>query len=117
LSPQGASQNRFQYADEVNYQIGRHCFFFGGEFVRTQFDGNWTIQNNGYYYTFNATMAGQYVSGSRKAVGSGFADVLLGLPSAAAGAFREWQADGYLQDHWQVNPKLTFNLGLRYDFE
>ncbi len=122
-APQGATQNRFQYADEVNYQIGRHHLFFGGEFVRTQFDGNWTIQNNGYY-TFNATMTGQYVSGSRKAVGSGFADLLLGFPSNAAGAtgvsvgaFREWQVDGYIQDDWQVNPKLTFNLGLRYDFD
>jgi hypothetical protein len=117
-APQGATQNRFQYADEINYQIGRHHFFFGGEFVRTQFDGNWTIQNNGYY-TFNATMTGQYVSGTRKAVGSGFADLLLGFPSAAAGAtgvsvgaFREWQADGYFQDDWQVNSKLTLNLGL-----
>lgn len=122
-APQGATQNRFQYADEVNYQIGRHRLFFGGEFIRTQFDGNWTIQNDGYY-TFNATMTGQYVSGTRKAVGSGFADLLLGFPSAAAGAtgvsvgaFREWQVDGYLQDDWQLNPKLTLNLGLRYDFD
>ena len=122
-APQGATQNRFQYADEVNYQIGRHRLFLGAEFVRTQFDGNWTIQNDGYY-TFNATMTGQYVSGTRKAVGSGFADLLLGFPSAAAGAtgvsvgaFREWQVDGYLQDDWQINPKLTLNLGLRYDFD
>jgi hypothetical protein len=122
-APQGGTQNRFQYADEVNYQIGRHRLFFGGEFIRTQFDGNWTIQNDGYY-TFNATMTGQYVSGTRKAVGSGFADVLLGFTSAAAGAtgvsvgaFREWQVDGYVQDNWQVNSKLTLNLGLRYDFD
>jgi hypothetical protein len=83
-APQGATQNRFQDADEVNYQIGRHRLFFGGEFVRTQFDGNWTIQNDGYY-TFNSTMTGQYVAETRKAVGSGFADVLLGYPSAARG--------------------------------
>jgi hypothetical protein len=122
-APQGATQNRFQYADEVNYQIGRHSLFFGGEFIRTQFDGNWTIQNNGYY-TFNATMTGQYVAGTRKTTGSGFADLLLGFPSAAAGAngvsvgaFREFQVDGYIQDNWKINSKLTLNLGLRYDFD
>ncbi len=78
MLPKGRTQNRFQYADEVNYQIGKHNIFFGGEFVRTQLNGNWTIQNNGYY-TFNATMTAQYVSGTRKAIGSGFADVLARL--------------------------------------
>jgi hypothetical protein len=122
-APQGATQNRFQYADELNYQLGRHHIFAGGEFIRTQFEGNWVIQNNGYY-TFNATMTGQYVGGTRKTSGLGFVDVLLGFPSSAAGAngvsigyFREWQVDGYVQDDWQLTPKLTLNLGLRYDFD
>lgn len=122
-APQGATQNRFQLSDEINYQVGRHHLFFGGEFLRTLFDGNWTIQNNGYY-TFNATLTGQYVSGSRKASGSGWADVLLGYPSAAAGAtgvsvgeFREWQIAGYIQDNWKLTPRLALNIGLRYDFD
>ncbi|AFL87472.1 hypothetical protein Terro_1157 [Terriglobus roseus DSM 18391] len=122
-APQGATQNRFQYADELNYQIGRHHIFLGGEFLRTQVDGNWTIQNNGYY-TFNATLTGQYVGGTRRASGSGWADVLLGYPSSAAGAtgvsvgaFREWQVAGYAQDDWKVTPRLTLNVGLRYDFD
>lgn len=122
-APQGATQNRFQYADQLNYQIGRHQLLFGGEFVRTQFDGNWVIQNNGYY-TFNATLTGQYVAGTRKTVGNGWADLLLGFPSNAAGAtgisigdFREWQANGYVQDNWQVTPSLVLNLGARYDFD
>ncbi len=89
---------------------------FGGECIRAQFDGNW-VQNNGYY-TFNATLTGQYVNGTRMAVRSGLADLLLGFPSAAAGAtgnstgaFREWQVDGHLQDNWQLNPALTLNIG------
>ncbi|MGA3106934.1 MAG: TonB-dependent receptor [Terriglobales bacterium] len=122
-APQGATQNRFQYADEANYQIGKHSIFLGGEFVRTQFNGNWVIQNDGYY-SFNATMTAQYVSGTRKALASAFADLLLGFPSSAAGAtgvsvgyFREWQVAGYAQDDWRVLPSLTLNLGVRYDFE
>lgn len=122
-APQGATQNRMQYSDELNYQIGRHHLFLGGELLHTQFDGNWTIQNNGYY-AFNATLTGQYVSGTRKASGSGWADVLLGYPSSAAGAtgisvgaFREWQVAGYVQDDWKLTPQLTLNLGMRYDFD
>lgn len=40
-----------------------------------------------------------------------------GATGVSLGAFREWQADGYFQDDWQVNAKLTLNLGLRYDFD
>jgi hypothetical protein len=122
-APQGSTQNRFQYADEVDYQVGRHSIMLGGEIIRTQFDGNWVIQNDGYY-TFNATMTGQYVGGTRKTLGMGWADVLLGFPSSAAGAngvsagaFREWQVAGYVQDDWKLTPRLTVNAGLRYDFD
>ncbi|MEI9978513.1 MAG: carboxypeptidase regulatory-like domain-containing protein [Edaphobacter sp.] len=122
-SPQGATQSRFQYADEINYQIGKHTLVFGGEFIRTQVDANWGIQNDGYY-AFNSNMSAQYVAKSRKQLGDGWADVLLGYPSTvggavgvSAGAFREWQVNGYFQDDWRVVPTVTLNLGIRYDFD
>jgi len=30
-------------------------------------------------------------------------------------AFRVWEPSGYFQDDWRVNPRLTLNLGIRYD--
>jgi hypothetical protein len=122
-SPQGATQNRFQYADQSNYQVGRHAFVIGGEFIRTQVDGTWGIQNDGYY-AFNSNMTAEYVAKSRKALGDGWADVLLGFPSTvggavgvSAGSFREWQVNSYFEDNWRVVPNLTLNLGIRYDFD
>ena len=50
-----------------------------------------------------------------------FADFLLGLPQQAAlqvGGLTELRGrsfDAYLEDNWQKSPKLTFNLGLRYE--
>ena len=29
---------------------------------------------------------------------------------------REWQHAGYVRDRWQVNPKLTVDVGLRYEY-
>jgi hypothetical protein len=29
--------------------------------------------------------------------------------------FRVWEPSGYLQDDWRVHPRLTLNLGIRYD--
>ena len=28
---------------------------------------------------------------------------------------QSWQFAGYFQDNWKVSPKLTLNLGIRYD--
>ena len=124
-SPQGGLQNRYQYADELDWQLGKHSIAFGGQFVRTQFDGNWVVLNNGGY-TFDGSATSQYVAGQRSStsIGNGFADLLLGYPQSGTAAvgtslgdFRESQVAAYIQDDWKITPRLTLNLGIRYDFD
>ena len=124
-SPQGAIQNRFQFADEVDWKKGNHTIVIGGEFVRTQFDGDWVVGNNGIY-SFDGSATSQYVGGVRSSSdqGNALADLELGYPvtgnalnGTTAGAFRGFDVDGYIQDDWRATPTLTLNLGLRYDFD
>ena len=124
-SPQGGLQNRYQYADELDWTRGKHSIAFGGQFVRTQFDGNWVVLNNGGY-TFDGSATSQYIDGVRSStsIGNGLADLLLGYPQSGTaavgtslGAFRESQVAAYIQDDWKISPRLTLNLGLRYDFD
>ncbi len=108
--------------------------------VFTQVKGNmtlkygaeyWVLQQNnnnvGSQGTFNFdnsnwTRAQAQVSGGT-GVGSSFASYLLGLPNAGsfprnANAF--WSQHfiaGYLQNDWRLTPKLTINMGLRWDVE
>jgi Carboxypeptidase regulatory-like domain len=121
-SPQGATQNRFQYADEVNWRVGNHNLYFGAQFVRTQFYGYWVVNNNGNY-TFAGNATAQYAAGAVNTIGNGFADFLLGYPESAIAAvgvsadpFRSTAVSGYIQDDWKILPSLTLNIGLRYDF-
>jgi hypothetical protein len=124
-SPQGAIQNRYQFTDEVSWKLGNHTFVFGGDYVRTQFDGDWVVGNNGIY-NFDGSATSQYVNGVRSSTdqGNSLADLELGFPRTAnaangvtLGDFRGTDVSGYVQDDWKALPKLTFNIGLRYDFD
>lgn len=125
FAPQGAIQNRFQGVDQINLVRGRHSLFFGVDYIRTLFDGNWVIANNGSY-TFNGIFTSQYTAGvrSKTNTGNALADFLLGYPATTSGAtgtsagnFRETEIAGFVQDDWKLTQKLTLNLGLRYQFD
>ncbi len=67
-----------------------------------------------YHSTLNTTLRGSPNS---------FAAALLGLVNNYSKSIqyfemktREWQFAGYFRDRWQVNRKLTLNLGLRYEY-
>jgi hypothetical protein len=124
FAPQGAIQNRYQFADELDLTVGKHRMSMGVDVDRVQFDGNWELVNSGFFQ-FN----GQFTSNHGNADPAGFqsglgiADFMLGLPFFAWGsngttsaAFRETDFGAYLQDDWKVSSKLTLNLGLRYQY-
>jgi hypothetical protein len=96
------------------YQGGR--FFFDGTF--TSIDLTTTTNSN------NQTNANR----NRNVYGRDVAAFLLGIPSASSGQSlidttginysAQSQYHGFFfQDDWRVTPKLTLNLGLRYELE
>ena len=124
-TPQGDVENRFQYADELDYTVGKHTLAIGAQFVRTQFQGTWSVNDNGNF-GYNGFFTSQYVNGKQSSTNQGFglADFVLGYPAAAQGAignglanFRESSVIGYVQDDWKITPQLVLNLGVRYYFD
>ncbi len=66
----------------------------------------------------NTTLPGQVIREPNQ-----FAAALLGLASSYGKSIqflemktREWQLAWYFRDRWQVNRRLTLNLGLRYEY-
>ncbi len=111
-------ENTFQYIDNVSYTQGAHTLKFGVDFRRRQLTIYQTNQGNG---RFNFSPA---LSDSRQSSGGdSMASFLLGYPTLIAHDYTQnWPGERgselgfYFADDWRVTKKLTFNLGLRWDY-
>ncbi len=115
-------QNTYQIADNVSWIRGRHAFKFGFKIDENRFRNGERINTNG-----RANFSGLFSTGN-SSIGTGgnrnnwVADLLLGLPNShslttpqlAHLQNRPWAA--YFQDDWKVTPRVTVNLGLRYEY-
>jgi Carboxypeptidase regulatory-like domain/TonB dependent receptor len=107
-----------QAGDTFSFLHGRHALKAGMNyrFIRSFFDISG--QARGFYnFTGGFTQNPQ----ARPNSGSGLADFLLGIPATTQlsrtlrGDIRYHYVAGYLQDDWRVGPRLTLNLGVRYE--
>ena len=109
----------FLYADSLSWTKGKHTFMFGGDFRAMQ---NNSVSGSGALsLAFNPNTTGAPSQPWGNQVGFGFASFLLGdVQSGSEGTpinlyGRRKAMDLFAQDSWKVTPKLTLNIGLRWD--
>jgi hypothetical protein len=109
----------YSLADDYSIVKGKHVIKFGPEY-RLKQDNYVDIQ----YRTEAFNFTGNYTAGPSGSGESGeaIADILLGLPFSI-GAQTQYQAHerqqvwgAYFQDQWKITPKLSVQMGLRYDY-
>jgi hypothetical protein len=96
-----------EFKDEVSWTHGNHNVSFGMDFLRLQY-----LNNNMYPGSigFSSTFTSQPL-----------ADALFGVANSMTAQSETIQGGvqhnlfAYVQDNWRLMPKLTLNLGLRYE--
>jgi carboxypeptidase family protein/TonB-dependent receptor-like protein len=99
---------------------GRNTFNIGWEFRRSYQDDN-EEQTAGGRFQFSQIQTAD--PANLTTTGSAFASYLLGLPNSANRSnsqelrLRNFALSSYVQDDIKITPKLTLNLGIRWDIQ
>jgi hypothetical protein len=106
---QSQKQNSYQIKDSISWVLGKHTLKFGGEFTHYIYPQFFLPRSNGdYWYNFAQDLVNDALPSvpgrTLRGAGSGS---FLGTQSLSA---------GYVQDDVKFTPRLTFNLGLRYEY-
>jgi len=119
-TPMHAWDTILEARDSLSWQVGRHSLKFGASYRHFIWPMWGFFQNRGYYQFTNGFTT---QTATNDGTGSALASFLLGLPAVKqrqAGIpqmqLRQWYADAFVQDTFQVTRNTTIQVGLRYEY-
>jgi hypothetical protein len=115
-------ENNIDISDQLTLIRGRHILHFGGEVLIFRADSTaWGSINSANLGFTGVYTAGSNVGSLASTSGVAYADFLLGYAKSwSASVSPEYggrlkNPGVFIQDDFKVNPKLTLNLGLRWE--
>ncbi|MBV9216159.1 MAG: TonB-dependent receptor [Acidobacteria bacterium] len=108
LSDQSSRISAHTFGDTLSWTEGNHRIRFGGEYRQSSVKFYFNAFSRGQinFPSFAAFLAGGSFATTVSLLGSGVFDR----------SFKVKDMNFFIQDDWKVTPKLTLNLGLRYDY-
>ncbi len=119
-TPTTSTSQEFQFGDVLSIVHGKHTLTMGPQIRYSQFNLFQIGQPRGAF-----SFSGEFTADSPSSgdgTGNALADMLLGVPTSSTISTltyfgnRQHTYGGFIQDVFKVSPKLTLNLGLRYDY-
>ena len=102
--PQGRGDSTVIVSDTLNWTRGQHNFKFGGEF--RQFRNNNFGGDTGSF-TFTGATPANFLAGR--------ATTFTYAPGTSSRLYT-YTMSGFVMDNWKLTPRLTLELGVRYDY-
>jgi hypothetical protein len=121
----GRQDTTWHLTDDLSYMFGRHMLRFGGELRRAKLSVQFLRDARGAFF-FDGQVGPWYVPGTTPTAEDGLADFLAGsidvenATIATGDPRRSWYVNSFslfAQDNWQVSPRLSLALGLRYEYD
>jgi hypothetical protein len=120
-------ERTWQMAATLTKVSGNHTVKFGGDWRNNSDKLLQTQDNQGPRggFTFNGAQTGSTAdTAANSGIANSFASFLLDLPSGMARDLkiledvgtRHWAFFGFVHDKWQVSPKVTVDLGMRWEY-
>jgi Carboxypeptidase regulatory-like domain/TonB dependent receptor len=116
--PQGRHDNTYHYVENMTWINGSHTMKWGMDVRRFLYNSFFTSFGRGAF-SFDGRYTG---TPDGRTLGHPAADLLLGAAFRGERNLGEpfhnaltFSSGYYFQDDWKVSPKLTLNLGLRYE--
>ncbi|MBV8896292.1 MAG: TonB-dependent receptor [Acidobacteriaceae bacterium] len=126
--PLKETENHFQWVNNWTKIIGNHSVKFGADVRRAQQQRIPSDSHRSGEITFADSTTGDagidQLAGGAASTGAGLGSYLIGLPTAFSRYYtgstyypglRETRVFFYVQDQWRVTPKLTLNIGVRWE--
>ncbi|MCB1018863.1 MAG: TonB-dependent receptor [Acidobacteria bacterium] len=108
--PRDSVQDSYELYDSLSWFHGRHSLKVGGEFRRTIIDARYGIASNGFFVFAPFPTSDPYANFL-----TGNPVVFFQAGGDLARTMRNYDLAGFVQDEWRVAPKLTLNLGMRWE--
>jgi hypothetical protein len=115
----------YAYYATFSQTHGNHSFKYGVDARMTRWNENspGLYQNGRFSFSSAFTSSDPTNSATTNASGTAMASLLLGTASAgglgynSALSIQNWYVSGFFQDDIRLTPKLTLNIGMRYELE
>jgi hypothetical protein len=124
FSPRETTIHRQQYANTLTYIRGRHTFKAGVDFIHDDilnyfpgnFSGSFTFNN---LQSFGCSLQNVALTAATcPGASASYTQAFAGTGTTGATTKPNiFESSFFIQDDWRVNPKLTLNIGIRYDLQ